>query len=167
MEAGQTKPAPAGPIPVSKYEEHMSTKVIAALLCILGGFTFLAGTYGFCRLYAQSTQTIHTTGIVTHLNTTKRYIRGKKRFKRTARIQYDTRLYTTHINTQLHNPLISEGSKISLWYYPDHTEKVVIPSEGGIIYGGTCLLGALLLAPGVAMTISGKYRKTNRRTEEQ
>ena len=136
----------------------MKVKIIVFLLFLIGGLLSIVGLWGVYRLYDQSNQTIHTIGVVTHLTTEKRYIRGKQRFKSTARIQYETERYTTHVNMQLYNPFILQGSKISLWYYPHHTEKVVIPSEQGILWGGTCGVGALFLLLGIACITTKKQK---------
>lgn len=137
----------------------MKSKIIVFLLFFFGGLSCLTGLYGFYRLYDQSGKMVHTVGTVTHLKTETRYIRGKKRFKNTARIQYETPRYPTHVSMQLYNPFISKGSEVSLWYDPESTEKVIIPSEEGILWGGACGLGALFLFLGTALVKKPKHKE--------
>ena len=77
----------------------------------------------------------HTVGVVTDLKTERIYRNRKVRYKHTARIEYKTKRYSSHVRMQLYNPFIFQGSEISLWYYPDRTEEVVIPFEEGFIWG--------------------------------
>lgn len=128
---------------------NMKPIVIKLSLFIFGGISFLVGLFGFYRLYDQSNKTIHTEGIVTHLEIDKKYIRGKARFENYARIQYETERYTTNVNMKLHNPFVYQGSRISVWYYPDQAEKVILPSEESIFSGGALGLGAFFLFLGV------------------
>lgn len=134
----------------------MKSRLILFLLFTIGGISFLAGLYGFYKLYDQSDKTVHTVGVITHLDTEKRYIRGKKRLKTTARIQYETEHYTTHVRMELHNPFVSQGSEVSLWYDPNATEKVILPSEENILWGGACGLGAFFLFLGITLAKAKK-----------
>lgn len=136
---------------------NMKSKVIIYLLFFVGGISFFAGLYGLYWLYGQSDKMEHTVGVVTHLKTEKTYRHRKIVYKHTARIQYETKLYTTHVRMQLHNPFISQGSKISLWYDPDCTEEVVIPSEDGIVWGSIGGFGALCLFLGTVIVKTKKY----------
>lgn len=77
----------------------------------------------------------HTVGVVTDLKTERIYRNRKVRYKHTARIEYKTKRYSSHVRMQLYNPFIFQGSEISLWYYPDRTEEVVTPFEEGFIWG--------------------------------
>lgn len=133
----------------------MKLKIIIFISLLIGGISFLTGMYGFYRLYERSGSMEHTTGVITHLETEKTYRHRKIRYKHTARIRYNTKQYDNIVNMQVYNPFISQGDKISLWYNPDHTEQVVIPSEEGLIWGGTCVFGAFCIFIGV-ITIKAK-----------
>ncbi len=129
----------------------MKSKVVIFLLFFIGGISFIAGSYGLYSLYDQSGKMEHTVGTVTHLTTEKTYRHRKIYYKHTARIQYETKRYTTHVRMQLHNPFILQGSEISLWYNPDRTEEVVIPSEEGIVWGSAWIFGAFCLSLGTVI----------------
>ena len=130
----------------------MKSKTIILLLFLIGGISFIAGSYGIYNLYDKSKKTEHTTGIVTHLKTERTYRHRKIYYKRTARIQYETKRYKSHVRMQLHNPIIFQGSEISVWYNPDRTEEVIIPFEEGIIWGSIWAFGAFCLFLGIAIS---------------
>lgn len=134
----------------------MKSKFVVFLLLLIGGISFLVGSYGLYRLYDQSGKMEHTVGAVTHLKTERIYRHRKQRYKHTARIQYKTKLYDTHIRKELHNPFIFQGSEITLWYNPDHTEEVIIPFEDGFVWGSTWIFGAFFLFIGVVIV---KFKK--------
>ena len=136
---------------------YMKPKVIIFLLLFIGGISFIVGSYSLYSLYDKSNKMERTVGIVTHLKTEKTYRHRKIRYKHIARIKYDTKRYSTHVSMQLYNPFIFQGSEISLWYSPDHTEEVLIPSEEGLIWGSTWVFGALCLLLGIVIV-----RKTKR-----
>lgn len=138
----------------------MKSKIIIFLLFFIGGISFIAGSYGIYNLYDKSKKTEHTTGIVTHLKTERTYRHRKIYYKRTARIQYETKRYQSHVRMQLHNPFIFQGSEISVWYNPDRTEEVVIPFEEGIIWGSIWAFGAFCLFLGIA--ISPRHTSTRK-----
>lgn len=135
----------------------MKSKVVIFLLFFIGGISFIAGSYGLYSLYDKSGKMEHTVGTVTHLTTEKTYRHRKIYYKHTARIQYETKRYTTHVRMQLYNPFILQGSEISLWYDPDRTEEVVIPSEEGIVWGSAWIFGALCIFLGTVIIKHGKY----------
>lgn len=135
---------------------NMKSKFIAFLLLFIGGISFLAGSYGLYRLYDQASKMEHTVGVVTHLKTERIYRHRKQRYKHTARIQYKTKLYDTHISKELHNPFIFQGSEISLWYNPERTEEVIIPFEDGLVWGSTWIFSVCCLLVGGTITIYGK-----------
>lgn len=127
----------------------MKSKVIIFLLLFIGGISFIAGSYSLYSLYDKSNKMERTIGVVTHLKTEKIYRHRKIRYKRTVRIEYETKRYSTHVSMQLYNPFIFQGSEISLWYSPDRTEDVLIPSETGFIWGSIWIFGAFCLFLGI------------------
>ena len=136
----------------------MKSKVIIFLLLFIGSISFVAGSYSLYSLYDKSNKMEHTVGVVTHLKTERTYRHRKICYKRTARIQYETKLYSTHLRIQLHNPFIFQGNEISLWYYPDRREEVVIPSEEGFIWGCTWIFGAFCLFLGIVIVKARKHK---------
>lgn len=135
----------------------MKSKIILPVLLFIGCVSFFAGSYNLYSLYDKLNKMEHAIGVVTHLKTERTYRHRKIYYKRTARIQYDTKLYKTHVRMQLHNPFILQGSVISLWYCPDHTEEVIIPTEEGFIWGSTWIFGVLCLFSGVVIVKSRKH----------
>lgn len=135
----------------------MKSKFIALILLIFGGICFLTGSYGIYQLYDQSGKMEHTKGVVTHIKTERIYRNRKQIYKHIALIRYQTEHYPTHVRKELHNPFIFQGSEISLWYNPEHTEEVLIPFEDGIASGGTLILGAVCLFWG---TVTAKFKKS-------
>ena len=135
----------------------MKSKIVVVLLLLIGSISFLAGSYGLYKMYDQSDKMEHTRGVVTHLKTERIYRQRKWRYKHTARIQYKTKLYDTHIRKELHNPFIFQGSKISLWYNPESTEEVIIPFEDGLIWGSSWIFGVFCLFVGIVIVKSKKH----------
>lgn len=136
----------------------MKPKIVIFLLFFIGGISFIAGSYGFYNLYDKSCKMEHTIGTVTHLKTEYTYRHRKRYYKTTARIQYETKRYTTHVRMQIHNPFVFQESEISLWYNPDRTEEVVIPSEECLVWGGAWTFGAICFFLG---TVIAKAQKHN------
>lgn len=135
----------------------MKSKISIFLLLFIGSISFIAGSYNLYSLYDKSNKMEHAVGVVTHLKTERTYRHRKIYYKHTARIQYKTKLYSTHVSMRLYNPFISQGSEISLWYYPDRTEKVIIPSEEGIIGGSIWVFGVICLFLGIVILKSIKH----------
>ena len=136
----------------SRMVMYMKSKVIIFLLLFIGSISFIAGSYNLYRLYDKSNRMEHTVGVVTDLKTERIYRNRKVRYKHTARIEYKTKRYSSHVRMQLYNPFIFQGSEISLWYYPDRTEEVVIPFEEGFIWGSMWIFGTFCLFLGIVIT---------------
>lgn len=130
---------------------YMKSKIIIFLLLFIGGISFIAGSYNLYSLYDKLNKMERTIGVVTHLKTEKTYRHRKIRYKRNARIQYETKRYCSHVRMQLHNPFIFQGSEVSLWYHPDRTEEVVIPFEEGFVWGSVGLFGSFCLFLGTVI----------------
>lgn len=135
----------------------MKSKFIVFFLLLIGGISFLVGSYGLYRLYDQLDKMEHTIGVVTHFKTERIYRHRKQRYKHTARIQCKTKLYDIHIIKELHNPFIFQGSEISLWYNPERTKEVIIPFEDGFVWGSTWIFGAFCLLVGVVIVKFEKH----------
>lgn len=135
----------------------MRSKVAIFLLLFIGSIAWVAASYKLYDLYDQSNKMEHTVGIVTHLKRERIYRHRKQRYKYIARIQYKTRLYDTHIRKELYNPFIFQGSEISLWYNPDRTEEVIIPSEEGMVWGSSWIFGVLCLLGGIIIIKAQKH----------
>lgn len=130
---------------------YMKLKMILFLLLFIGCISFIAGSYKIYNLYDKSNKMEHTVGVITHLKKEVIYRHRKRYYKTTAHIQYKTKLYDTHVNMQLYNPFLFQGSEIALWYNPDRTEEVIIPSEEGIVWGSTWVFGVLCLFFGIVI----------------
>ena len=135
--------------PVCQEAERMKSKFVRLLLLFIGGVSFVVGSYRLFSLFDKSNQMEHTVGVVTHLKTERTYRHRKIYYERTARIEYETKLYRTHVRMRLHNPFVFRGSEISLWYNPDRTEEVTIPFEEGFIWGSLWAFGALCFFLGI------------------
>ena len=129
----------------------MKTKAVAFILLFMGCVSLAAGSYNLYCLYDKSSKTEHTTGTVTHLKTEKTYRHRKISYRHTAHIRYETKTHKASVVMQLYNPFVFQGSEISLWYYPDRTDEVIIPSEEGIVWGSVWVLGALCLFSGAVI----------------
>lgn len=137
--------------PFSKKVKYMKSKFFLFLLLSIGCVSFMAGSYKLYSLYDKANKMEHTVGTIIHLKQEVTYRHRKRYYKNTAHIQYKTKLYDTHVSMQLHNPFLFQGSEIALWYNPDRTEEVVIPSEEGIVWGSTWIFGALCLFLGIVI----------------
>lgn len=129
----------------------MKSKFIILLLLLIGGISFLIGSYGLYVLYDKSGNMVHTTGIVTDINKDRIYRQRKFRYKTTARVQYKVDLYDTNIRKRLRNPFISEGSEVTLWYNPEVPTEVIIPFDDGWVWGCSWIGGALCIIVGVVV----------------
>lgn len=136
----------------------MKHKSFAILLLFIGSISFLIGSYGLYRLYNQSDKMIHTTGVVTHLDVESKRMgsRRKYRYIRTARIEYKTDLYQTHVTKKLNNPFIYQGDEIAVWYDPNYTENAIIPFDEGFLWGILDVFGVFCLSVGVIVIKSKK-----------
>lgn len=130
---------------------YMKSKVVIFILLFIGSVSFIGCSYKLYSLCDKSSKMEHTVGVVTYLKTERTYRHRKIYYKRTAHIQYETKLYNTHVNRQLYNPFIFQGSEVALWYNPDRTEEVIIPFEEGVIWGSIGVFGVLCLFLGIAI----------------
>lgn len=144
---------------------RMKSRVAILLLLFVGGISFIIGSYRLYGLYDKSKEMEHTEGVVMHLKKERTYRHRKIYCNTTARIEYQTKHYKTHVRKQLHNPFVFQGSEFSLWYYPDRTEEVVIPSEECFICGSLGAFGALCLLLGIVIVKSIKHENQKRNAE--
>lgn len=134
----------------------MKSKTIIALLFIVGGISFLLGLYCCYSMYEKSCHLEHTRGIVKEMRVHKVYKHRKMRRIQEAVINYDTNKYGNYqISMRLSNPLIFQGTELTIWYNPERPEHVVIPYEDGLTWIMLLGFGLLCLVLG-AIGVKGK-----------
>lgn len=131
----------------------MKSKVTAYLtLFIIGSIILLAVGYRLYDLYAVSQEMVHTSGIVSRIDSKKVYRLGRKStYRYTAHLEYQVDGRIERASVELHHPFLSEGSEISLWYHPSYRREIILPSQEYFMWGIAGFFGVICFLFGIIL----------------